>query len=58
MIAGSYNSHAIVDPDRVVISHPGGFVEVRDRNYRPISGSELNTDLIREAMEAQGRFLK
>jgi membrane-anchored protein YejM (alkaline phosphatase superfamily) len=58
MIAGSYNSHAIIDSDGVVISHPGGFVEVRDRNYRPIRGLDLNADLIREAMEAQGRFLK
>jgi len=58
MIAGSYNSHAIVDLDRVVISHPGGFVEVRDRNYRPVSGLDLDADLIREAMEAQGRFLR
>jgi len=58
MIAGSYNSHAIVEPTQVVISHPGGFVEVRDRNYRPVSGSDLNPDLIREAMEAQSRFLR
>jgi membrane-anchored protein YejM (alkaline phosphatase superfamily) len=58
MIAGSYNSHAIVDPDSVVISHPGGFVEVRDRSYRPVSGMDLDADLIREAMEAQSRFLR
>jgi membrane-anchored protein YejM (alkaline phosphatase superfamily) len=58
MIAGSYNSHAIIEPDQVIISHPGGFFEVRDRDYRPVSDSDLNPALIREAMEAQSRFLE
>src|SRR5690606_18734743 len=26
IIAGSYTSHAIVQPERIVVSHPGGFV--------------------------------
>lgn len=58
MMAGSYSAHAIVEPDRVIVSHPGGFVEVRDRNYQPVSGSDLNADLIQASMEAQSRFFR
>lgn len=58
IIAGSYSAHAIVEPERVIISHPGGYVEARDRNYRPVSGLDLNPVVIREAMESQGRFYK
>jgi membrane-anchored protein YejM (alkaline phosphatase superfamily) len=57
-MAGSYRAHAIVEAERVTISHRGGFVEVRDGNYRPISGSNLNATVIRDAMEAQSRFYK
>jgi membrane-anchored protein YejM (alkaline phosphatase superfamily) len=58
MVAGSYNGHAIVEPDRVIVSHPGGFMDVRDRNYRPISRSNLNGAVVKEVMEAQSRFFK
>ena len=34
-MAGSYTDHAIVEPERVIVSHPGGFVEVMDNNYHP-----------------------
>ena len=57
-MAGSYTDHAIVEPDQIIVSHPGGFVEVRDANYRPISGAKLDAGLIQESLEAQRRFLK
>jgi membrane-anchored protein YejM (alkaline phosphatase superfamily) len=58
MIAGSYTDHAIVEPDQVIVSHPGGFVEIRGRDYRPVSDSSLNTALIQESMEVQRRFFR
>ena len=57
-MAGSYTDHAIVEPDQVIVSHPGGFVEVRDASWRPISGASLDAGLIQESLEAQRRFLK
>lgn len=58
IIAGSYSALAIVQPDRVTVSHPGGFVEVRDQDYQPLSDPGRNTAVISEALEAQSRFLK
>jgi membrane-anchored protein YejM (alkaline phosphatase superfamily) len=58
MMAGSYTQHAIIEPEQVIVSHPGGFVEILDQRYRPISDSSLNAELIQESMEAQRRFFR
>jgi len=58
MMAGSYTDHAIVEPGQVIVSHPGGFVEIRDRDYRPVNDSSLDTALIQESLEAQRRFFR
>ena len=58
MMAGSYTDHAIVAPDQVIVSHPGGFVEILDSRYRPISGASLDAALIQASMEAQSRFFR
>jgi len=58
MMAGSYTSHAIVEPGRVIVSHPGGFVEVMGSDYRPAQDKTLNAQLIQDSLEAQRRFLK
>jgi len=58
MMAGSYTDHAIVEPEQIVVSHPGGFVEVRDADYRPVSGAKLDPGLIQDSLEAQRRYLK
>jgi len=58
IMAGSYTDHAIVEPDQVIVSHPGGFVEIRGQDYRPVSDSSLNTALIQESMEVQRRFFR
>lgn len=58
MMAGSYTDHAIVEPDRVIVSHPGGFVEVMGSDYRPARDATLNPELIQASLEAQRRFLK
>lgn len=57
-MAGSYTDHAIVEPGQIIVSHPGGFVEVRDASYRPVSGAKLDAGLIQDSLEAQRRFLK
>ncbi len=57
-MAGSYTDHAIVEPGQIVVSHPGGFVEVRDASYRPVNGARLDPGLIQDSLEAQRRFLK
>jgi membrane-anchored protein YejM (alkaline phosphatase superfamily) len=57
-MAGSYTAHAIVQPEQVIVSYPGGFVEILDEHYRPLSGSNLNATLIQESMEAQRRFFR
>jgi membrane-anchored protein YejM (alkaline phosphatase superfamily) len=58
MMAGSYTQHAIIEPEQIIVSHPGGFVEILDPRYRPISDSSLNAGLIQESMEAQRRFFR
>ncbi len=58
MMAGSYTEHAIIEPDGVIVSYPGGFVEVLGSDYRPLKGKKLNPQLIRDSLEAQRRFLK
>ena len=58
MMAGSYTSHAIVEPARVIVSHPGGFVEVLGGDYRPVKDKKLNAQLIQDSLEAQRRYLR
>ncbi|MCC7259059.1 MAG: DUF3413 domain-containing protein [Gammaproteobacteria bacterium] len=57
IIAGSYNAHAIVTPERIVVTHPGGFVEVLDADYRPADGG-LDAATVSAAMAAMRRFYR
>ncbi len=56
IIAGSYNSHAIVEPGRVIVTHPGGFVEVLGSDYRPLAGADIDARIVSEALGAMRRF--
>ncbi|RMF98943.1 MAG: DUF3413 domain-containing protein [Gammaproteobacteria bacterium] len=58
IIAGSYSAHAIVQPDKIVVSYPGGFVEVLDAHYRPLGRSALDPALLRESLAAMSRFYR
>jgi len=58
MMAGSYTEHAIVEPDRIIVLHPGGFIEVLGSDYRPVRDKALDLQVIRDSLEAQRRFLK
>jgi len=58
IIAGSYSAQAILQPEQVIVSYPGGFVEVRDQDYQLVDDPELDVEVIREAMESKSRFFK
>lgn len=58
LVAGSYGAHAIVEPQRVVIAHPGGYVEVLDAAYRPVPGAALDSDIIAGALAEMRRFYR
>lgn len=58
IIAGSYNSHAIVEPQRVVVTHPGGFVEILGVDYRPLRGAAVEPRVIEAALRDMRRFYR
>lgn len=58
IIAGSYNSHAIVEPQRVVVTHPGGFVEILGADYRPLRGAAVEPRIIEAALRDMRRFYR
>ncbi len=58
IIAGSYNSHAIIEPDRVIVSHPGGFVEVLGPDYRPLAGTGVDARVVAAALRDMRRFYR
>jgi membrane-anchored protein YejM (alkaline phosphatase superfamily) len=58
IIAGSYNSHAIVEPDKLVITNPGGFIELLGPDYRPDSDLELDAAVMQDVVIEMRRFYK
>jgi membrane-anchored protein YejM (alkaline phosphatase superfamily) len=58
LVTGSYNSHAILQPDRVIVTHPGGFVEALGEDYRPLSGARLDASVIEAALRDMRRFYR
>lgn len=58
LIAGSYNAHALVTPGQIIVTHPGGFVEVLGADYRPDAGARLDAGLVAEALAAMRRFYR
>ncbi len=56
IIAGSYSAHAIVQPDKVIVLHPGGILEVLDEHYRPLGRGALEPQLVRESLAAMSRY--
>ena len=57
IVAGSYDSFAIITPERTITSF-GGYYEVRDQNYKLTQLSEDDKDLIQSAMLEMKRFYK
>jgi len=58
IIAGSYNSWAIVEPNKIVVTNPGGLVELLGPNYRPNSELQLDPGRIEDVMLEMRRFYK
>ncbi len=58
VIAGSYTAHAIVEPDQLVVSYPGGFIEVLGPDYRSDPDLQLNAGIMQEAMLEMRRFYR
>lgn len=58
IIAGSYNSHAILKPGQVIVTHPGGFVEVLGPDYRPLVGAAVDARVVGAALGDMRRFYR
>lgn len=58
IIAGSYHSYAIVQPDRILVSYPGGFTEVLGPDMQPPLDSALDAALIERALAEMRRFYR
>ncbi len=58
IIAGSYQSFAIVEPDRIVVTTPGGLAEILDSDYRLAEGAKLDAGLIGQAIAEMRRFYR
>lgn len=58
MIAGSYSSYAIVEPDKLIVSYPGGLVEVLDPDYRPQAGLKPDPATIEASLLEMRRFYR
>ncbi len=58
IIAGSYNTEAIVEPNQITVTYPGGYFEIRDRNFDIIDTPVIHSKVITEAMKATGRYYK
>jgi len=56
LLVGSYYNEAVVSPDDILISFPGGGFEIRDRQYRLIEKPQLDTDLLRTVMQQRSRY--
>lgn len=57
IIAGSYHAHAIVQPDRLLVSEPGGFVESLRPDYSP-DDRPLDRQVIGDTLSAMQRFYR
>ncbi|MDT0635031.1 DUF3413 domain-containing protein [Spectribacter hydrogenooxidans] len=58
LVAGSYSEYAVVQPDRVTVVKPGGYVEVRGDDYRVLEDVRVDRARIEQALQAMGRFYR
>jgi membrane-anchored protein YejM (alkaline phosphatase superfamily) len=58
IVAGSYSSYAIIEQDKIVVTYPGGLIELLDADYRPAPDLQLDPQRIEEAMLEMRRFYK
>jgi hypothetical protein len=58
LIAGSYHSFAIVEPERIVVSSPGGLAQLLGPDYRELAGARFDAARIEEAIAAMRRWYR
>ncbi|MGE0029869.1 MAG: DUF3413 domain-containing protein [Steroidobacteraceae bacterium] len=58
IIAGSYHSWAIVEPQRVTVTTPGGLAEVLGPDYRDLADASLDPALIESTLAEMRRFYR
>ena len=58
IVAGSYNSHAIVQPDMLVVTNPGGLIELLGPDYKPDPDLKLDAGIMEEAVIEMRRFYR
>ncbi len=58
LIAGSYHSFAIVEPERIMVSSPGGLAELLGPDYRELKGAGFDAARIEEAIAAMRRWYR
>ena len=58
IVAGSYHSWAIVEPGRITVTTPGGFVEVLGPDYRDLADAPLDPALVESTLTELRRFYR
>ena len=58
LVAGSYYNYAILEPDQVTITYPGGNFEVRDLDYRVIAKPEVRGPVLEAVAAENTRFYR
>lgn len=56
--AGSYHSHAIVEPHRLLVTYPGGLTEVLGPDLQPAPDAKLDARLVERALAELRRFYR
>ncbi|MFG0905686.1 DUF3413 domain-containing protein [Photobacterium damselae] len=57
-IAGSYYNYAIVGPDAMLATYPGGGYQSLDNHLKPISGSRIPIDVIKKQVDLMAKYYK
>jgi hypothetical protein len=55
LIVGSYFNFAIIETQQVTVQFPGGYFEIRDRNYKILQKPQVSSN-VSAALGEVGRF--
>jgi membrane-anchored protein YejM (alkaline phosphatase superfamily) len=58
LVVRSYYNQAVISPDLVIVTYPGGIYEIRDRDYRPTGELRVDRELVRRALDDMRRFYR
>jgi|LFRM01.1.fsa_nt_gb membrane-anchored protein YejM (alkaline phosphatase superfamily) len=57
ILTGSYFNFAIVEPSQITVQFPGGYYEVRDKQYQIVKKPQIGPNIV-SALGEVGRFFK